>query len=104
MGQDTVSVARKSAKFLLQRLKNAEDGEFQGLDVDSLVLKHIQVNKAPKMHHRTYRARAWVHPYASSLPAPLRWSLLRKNRSFLNQEVAQKKRLSQKKPELMAQE
>lgn len=73
------SVTRKSAKFLLHRIKNGKNAEFQGLDVDYLVLEHIQVNKAPKMQHRTYRAHAWVNPYT-------RWSLLRKSRWFLNQK------------------
>lgn len=53
MGQDTGLVAGKSAKFLLHRLRDAENAEFQGLDIDSLALEHIQVNKAPKMQHRT---------------------------------------------------
>ena len=44
----------KSAEFLLHMLKNAEsNAELKGLDVDSLVIEHIQVNKAPKMRHRT---------------------------------------------------
>lgn len=34
---------KKSAEFLLQLLKNAEsNAEFKGLDVDSLVIEHIQ--------------------------------------------------------------
>ncbi|OWK01817.1 hypothetical protein Celaphus_00017622 [Cervus elaphus hippelaphus] len=37
-----------------------------GLDVDSLVIEHIQVNKAPKMQCRTYRARGQINPYMSS--------------------------------------
>uniref|UniRef100_A0A674J8B2 Large ribosomal subunit protein uL22 n=1 Tax=Terrapene triunguis TaxID=2587831 RepID=A0A674J8B2_9SAUR len=41
---------KKSAEFLLHMLKNAEsNAELKGLDVDSLVIEHIQVNKAPKM-------------------------------------------------------
>ena len=39
---------KKSAEFLLHMLKNAEtDAELKGLDVDSRVIEHIQVNKAP---------------------------------------------------------
>ena len=45
---------KKSAEFLLHKLKNAEsNAELKGLDVDSLVIEHIQVNKAPKMRCRT---------------------------------------------------
>ena len=41
-------------EFLLNMLKNAEsNAELKALDVDSLVIEHIQVNKAPKMWHRT---------------------------------------------------
>ncbi len=37
-------------------LKNAEsNAELKGLDVDSLVIDHIQVNAAAKMRRRTYR-------------------------------------------------
>ncbi|ELW71384.1 60S ribosomal protein L17 [Tupaia chinensis] len=44
---------KKSAEFLLHMLKNAEsNAELKGLDVDSLVIEHIQVNKAPKMRRR----------------------------------------------------
>uniref|UniRef100_A0A2K5QKS0 Large ribosomal subunit protein uL22 n=1 Tax=Cebus imitator TaxID=2715852 RepID=A0A2K5QKS0_CEBIM len=47
---------KKSAEFLLHMLKNAEsNAELKGLDVDYLVIEHIQVNKAPKMRRRTYR-------------------------------------------------
>ena len=31
------------------------NAELKGLDVESLVTEHIQVNKAPKMWHRTYK-------------------------------------------------
>ena len=51
---------KKGAEFLLHMLKNAENNaELKGLDVESLVTEHIQVNKAPKMQHRTYRAHGW---------------------------------------------
>ena len=58
---------RKSAEFLLHMLKNAEsNAERKGLDVDSLVIEHIQVNKVPKMRCRTYRAHGRINPYMSS--------------------------------------
>merc|ERR1712200_128003 len=41
---------KKSAEFLLQLLKNAEsNADLKGLDVDHLVIDHIQVNRAPYM-------------------------------------------------------
>jgi large subunit ribosomal protein L17e len=39
---------------LLPRLKNAENNvELKSLDIDSLVIEHIQVNKVPKTCHYT---------------------------------------------------
>ncbi|KAL8159207.1 hypothetical protein V2J09_000744 [Rumex salicifolius] len=50
----------KSAKFILDLLKNAES-----LDVDSLYISHIQVNEAQKQRRRTYRAHGRINPYMS---------------------------------------
>lgn len=59
-----VSKARwpeKSASFLLDLLKNAEaNADTKGLDTSNLVVKHIQVNQAPKQRRRTYRAHGRV--------------------------------------------
>ena len=45
---------KKIAEFLLHMLKDAEsNAELKGLDVDSLVIKHTQVNKIAKMQRRT---------------------------------------------------
>ncbi|VCW72292.1 unnamed protein product [Gulo gulo] len=55
---------KESAEFLLRMLKNAEsNAKLKGLDVDSLVIEHIQVNKAPKMWYRTYRAHGRINTY-----------------------------------------
>ncbi|KAL6535105.1 60S ribosomal protein L17B [Orobanche minor] len=85
----------KSAKFILDLLKNAEsnaEGLFlhyqyphcgalsqlsilqtnflvkpvKGLDVDALFISHIQVNQAQKQRRRTYRAHGRINPYMSS--------------------------------------
>ncbi|KAI9660519.1 MAG: 60S ribosomal protein L17 [Bathelium mastoideum] len=65
-----VSKARwpvKSADFLLSLLKNAEaNADTKGLDTSNLVVKHIQVNQAPKQRRRTYRAHGRINPYMSS--------------------------------------
>ncbi|KAI9932047.1 60S ribosomal protein L17 [Aspergillus wentii] len=59
-----VSKARwpvKSAEFLIDLLKNAEaNADTKGLDTGNLVVKHIQVNQAPKGRRRTYRAHGRV--------------------------------------------
>merc|ERR1712002_179337 len=58
---------RKSAEFLLDLLKNAEsNAEYKGLDTDNLIVDHIQVDRAPKMRRRTYRAHGRINPYMSS--------------------------------------
>ena len=80
-------------------LKNAEsNAELKGLDVDSLVIEHIQVNKAPKMRRRTYRAHGRISPYMSS-PCHTEMILTEKEQTVHKpeEEVAQKKKISQKK-------
>lgn len=57
----------KSAKFILDLLKNAEsNADVKGLDVDTLYISHIQVNQAQKQRRRTYRAHGRINPYMSS--------------------------------------
>ncbi|PIA51169.1 hypothetical protein AQUCO_01100183v1 [Aquilegia coerulea] len=57
----------KSAKFVLDLLKNAEsNADVKGLDVDALYVSHIQVNQAQKQRRRTYRAHGRINPYMSS--------------------------------------
>ena len=51
----------KSAEFLLGLLRNAEaNADTKGLDTGNLIVKHIQVNQAPKQRRRTYRAHGRV--------------------------------------------
>ena len=58
----------KSAQFLLGLLKNAEaNADTKGLDTSTLIVKHIQVNQAPKQRRRTYRAHGRVCSTISSL-------------------------------------
>merc|ERR1712190_541683 len=57
---------RKSAKIILNILKNAEsNAEFKNLDTDSLIVQHIQVNPAQQGRRRTYRAHGRINPYMS---------------------------------------
>nr|WCZ58427.1 60S ribosomal protein L17 [Paratrimastix eleionoma] len=56
----------KSARFVLDLLKNAEaNAESKKLDTQHLVIDHIQVNQAPTMRRRTYRAHGRINPYVS---------------------------------------
>ncbi|XP_055090785.1 large ribosomal subunit protein uL22-like [Symphalangus syndactylus] len=100
---------KKLAEFLLHMLENAEsNAELKALDVDSLAVGHIKVNKAPKMRRWTYRAHGWINPYVSSL-CHTEMILTEKEQIVPKpeEEVAQKKKLSQKKlkkQKLMIQE
>merc|ERR1712077_12360 len=92
----------KSAEFLLHLLKNAEsNAEYKGLDADHLVVDHIQVNRAPKMRRRTYRAHGRINPYMSS-PCHIEIVLVEKEQAFSKTAAPaaaepEKKKVSQKK-------
>merc|ERR1712020_441370 len=87
----------KSAEFLLQLLKNAEsNAEDKGLDPDHLVIEHIQVNRAPKMRRRTYRAHGRINPYMSS-PCHIEVCLVEKEQAFSKKDEPEQKKVSKKK-------
>ena len=80
------------------------NAEHKGLDVDSLVIEHIQVNKAPKIRRRTYRAHGRINPYMSS-PCHIEMILTEKEQIVPKPE--EEKKISQKKlkkQKLMARE
>merc|ERR1712115_112475 len=89
---------KKSAEFLLHLLRNAEsNAEYKGLDADHLVVDHIQVNRAPKMRRRTYRAHGRINPYMSS-PCHIEVVLVEKEQAFDKpSSEPEKKKVSQKK-------
>ncbi|XP_064609069.1 LOW QUALITY PROTEIN: large ribosomal subunit protein uL22-like [Liolophura sinensis] len=90
---------KKSAEFLLQLLKNAEsNAEFKSLDTDHLVVEHIQVNPAPKMRRRTYRAHGRINPYMSS-PCHIEVILAEREQAIRTptEDEPVKKKVSQKK-------
>merc|ERR1711979_32947 len=89
----------KSCEFLLHLLKNAEsNAEYEGLDADHLVIDHIQVNRAPHMRRRTYRAHGRINPYMSS-PCHIEVTLVEKEQAFARaeEEPEKKKKESKKK-------
>merc|ERR1711872_745780 len=87
----------KSCEFLLHMLKNAEsNAEYKGLDADHLVIDHIQVNRAPKMRRRTYRAHGRINPYMSS-PCHIKLSLVEKEQTYAARDEPEKKKVSKKK-------
>lgn len=59
---------QKSVKVVLNLLANLEANAKvkTGIDVEKLVLSHIQVNRAAKGRRRTYRAHGRITPFLSS--------------------------------------
>ncbi|CAM0512326.1 unnamed protein product [Fasciola hepatica] len=61
---------KKSAQMLLQLLHNAFSNginkDIKGGEASRLFVKHIQVNEAPAMRRRTYRAHGRINPYMCS--------------------------------------
>jgi large subunit ribosomal protein L17e len=52
----------KSTKMLLDLLTNAaSNAETQNIEADTLKVWHIQVNQAPKLRRRTYRAHGRIN-------------------------------------------
>ncbi|XP_059174666.1 large ribosomal subunit protein uL22-like [Physella acuta] len=91
---------KKISEFLLQLLKNAEsNAEFKGLDTEHLLDEHIQVNAAPKMRRRTYRAHGRINPYMSS-PCHIELVLAEKEtvvaRPKFGEDEPKKKKVSKK--------
>uniref|UniRef100_A0A0X3PAD6 Large ribosomal subunit protein uL22 n=1 Tax=Schistocephalus solidus TaxID=70667 RepID=A0A0X3PAD6_SCHSO len=60
---------KKSAEMLLQLLHNAFSNgvnkNIKGGEASRLYIKHIQVNPAPSLRRRTYRAHGRINPYMS---------------------------------------
>ncbi|XP_064087886.1 large ribosomal subunit protein uL22 [Palaemon carinicauda] len=90
---------KKSARFLLDLLKNAEsNAQYKGLEVDHLVIEHIMVQRARQMRRRTYRAHGRINPFMSS-PCHIEVFLAEKERvvTKATDEPAAKKKASSKK-------
>ena len=108
-----VSKARwpvKSAEFLLSLLKNAEaNADVKGLDTSNLVVKHIQVNQAPKQRRRTYRAHGRINPYMC-VQSPSNYSIhdidmmYRSNPCHIEIILTEGEEVVQKSPEVVHRE
>ena len=74
------------------------NAEFKGLEVNSLVVEYIQVNKARKMPCRIYRAHGRIDPYVG-YPCPMEMTLTEKKQIVPKpeEETAQKKKVFHKK-------
>ncbi|KAJ1913149.1 60S ribosomal protein L17B [Tieghemiomyces parasiticus] len=57
----------KSCIFLMSLLDNVKaNAEAKGLDIEKTVIKHIQVNAAPKHRRRTYRAHGRINAFMAN--------------------------------------
>merc|ERR1712140_25265 len=92
---------RRAVKYLKNVCDKTECIPFRrynGLDTDHLVIEHIQVNRAPKMRRRTYRAHGRINPYMSS-PCHIEVILAEREQAIARptEEEDKKKKVSQKK-------
>mmetsp|Transcript_2536 Transcript_2536/g.3672 ORF Transcript_2536/g.3672 Transcript_2536/m.3672 type:complete len:171 (+) Transcript_2536:39-551(+) len=66
-GTDQCRWPTKSVYTVLKLLKNAEESaKAKGMTLDKLYIAHIQVNRAPKMRRRTFRAHGRINAWMSS--------------------------------------
>jgi len=73
---------QKSAGILLEILKNAESNVVQkGLDVNTIYVDNVSVNKAVKGRRRTFRAHGRVNSFNSN-PCHVKVSLIQRNKSI----------------------
>ncbi|KAI4536679.1 hypothetical protein MG293_012882 [Ovis ammon polii] len=106
-----VSGPARELNFYCTCSKMQSNDELKGLDVDTLINEHIQVNKTPKMQGRTYRAHRQINPYMSSpchmeMILPEKEQIVPKPEEEASQKISsQKKKIPQtklKKQKLMA--
>lgn len=89
----------KSARYLLDLLKNAEsNAEMKNLNTATLVIAHAQANRAPTMRRRTYRAHGRINPYQRS-PSHVELILKQTDKEVEKpaDAVREKKKISKKK-------
>nr|CCC94465.1 putative 60S ribosomal protein L17 [Trypanosoma congolense IL3000] len=66
-GQTKGRWPRKSVVAMLSLLKNAEANAIEkGLNPSKMVIKHVQVDQAPRVRRRTFRAHGRITPYMRS--------------------------------------
>jgi large subunit ribosomal protein L17e len=64
---DKVSWPQKATRTFLDLLTNiGSNASAKGLDVEKVKITHANVNQAPKMRRRTYRAHGRINAYMSS--------------------------------------
>merc|ERR1719182_454665 len=87
---------QKATKSFLDLLRNVEsNAESKGLELDNCVITDTNVNQAPKMRRRTYRAHGRINAYMSS-PAHITLIAQEKNDEVVKEKEMNPVRLSKK--------
>jgi ribosomal protein L22 len=77
--------------YLVQQQQQQK--QVKGLEQEALVIKHIQVNQAPRQRRRTYRAHGRINPYMSS-PCHIEIILAEENEAVKREVEAKKPKLN----------
>jgi len=81
---------KKSCKFLLELLKNAEaNATYKGLEAEQLMIEHIMVQRARQMRRRTYRAHGRINPFMAT-PCHIEVILAEKQEKVSNPAASEK--------------
>ena len=87
---------QKATKSFLDLLRNVEsNAESKGLSLDDCVITDTNVNQAPKMRRRTYRAHGRINAYMSS-PAHITLIAQEKNDEVVKEKEVKPVKLSKK--------
>ena len=93
---DKVSWPQKATRTFLDLLRNIEaNSETKGLELEKVVISHVNCNQAPKMRRRTYRAHGRINAYMSS-PAHIEIIAEEKNEDVVKEKESASVRLSKK--------
>jgi len=88
----------KATAVIKDLLANAmSNAEIKGLDLENMVIGHVQCNRAPPGRRRTYRAHGRIGKYASE-PAHIEFILTEKKEAIkkADEEPAQKQRITKR--------
>ena len=91
--QNLVNVSASAYRILTSCPLSLIDLQVKGLEQEALVIKHIQVNQAPRQRRRTYRAHGRINPYMSS-PCHIEIILAEENEGVKREVEAKKPKLN----------
>ncbi len=93
---DKVAWPQKATKTFIDLLTNVgSNADAKGLSSDKVVITHVNVNQAPKMRRRTYRAHGRINAYMSC-PAHIELIVEEKNEEIAKEKEEATLKLSKK--------